>query len=143
LLSRALCRVLQLIRLVGGRDTDLAIEVVVLRHEAAVLRRQVHRPALEPAARAVLAGLARLLPRQRLEHLCAQPATVLRWHRNLLAKRWTYPPASRGDRLSRQAPTPPGYEEPILWAASSMSTGRQPELDGRGSRHPQAASSTS
>ncbi|MHB1763160.1 MAG: integrase, partial [Acidimicrobiales bacterium] len=68
-LYRAYCRVLQLIRLIGRRDTDLAIEVVVLRHEVAVLRRQVHRPALEPADRAVLAGLARLLTRQRLGHL--------------------------------------------------------------------------
>jgi putative transposase len=72
-LYRAFCRVLQLIRLVFRRDTDLAIEVVILRHEVAVLRRQhqVHRPALEPADRAVLAGLARLLPRHRLGHFFA------------------------------------------------------------------------
>ena len=90
-LYRAYCRVLQLIRLIGRRDTDLAIEVVILRHEVAVLRRHVHRPALEPADRAVLAGLARLLTRQRLGHLFVQPATLLRWHRDLVAKRWTYP----------------------------------------------------
>jgi putative transposase len=90
-LYRAYCRVLQLIRLIGRRDTDLAIEVVILRHEVALLRRQVHRPALEPADRAVLAGLARLLTRQRLGHLFVQPATLLRWHRDLVAKRWTYP----------------------------------------------------
>ncbi|EQD36182.1 integrase catalytic region, partial [mine drainage metagenome] len=64
----AFCRVLQLIRLIGHSDTDLAIEVVMLRHEVAVLRRQVRRPALQSADRAVLAGLARLLPRQRLGH---------------------------------------------------------------------------
>jgi putative transposase len=58
---RAFCRVLQLIRLIGRRDTDFATEVVMLRHEVAVLRRQVHRPALQSADRAVLAGLARLL----------------------------------------------------------------------------------
>jgi putative transposase len=91
LLYRAFCRVLQLIRLVGRSDTDLAIEVVMLRHEVVVLRRQVHRPALEPADRAVLAGLARLLPRHRLGHLFVQPVTLLRWHRDLVAKRWTYP----------------------------------------------------
>jgi len=90
-LYRAFWRVLQLIRLIGRRDTDLAIEVVILRHEVAVLRRQVHRPALEPADRAVLAGLARLLTRQRLGHLFVQPSTLLRWHRDLVAKRWTYP----------------------------------------------------
>ena len=90
-LYRAFWRVLQLIRLIARKDTDLAIEAVVLRHEVAVLRRQVHRPALEPADRALLAGLARLLTRQRLEHLFVQPATLLRWHRGLVAKRWTYP----------------------------------------------------
>ena len=81
----AFCRILQLIRLVGSSDTDLAIEVVMLRHEVAVLRRQVHRPALETADRAVLAGLARLLPRQHLVHFFVQPATLLRWHRDLAA----------------------------------------------------------
>ena len=90
-LYRAFCRVLQLVRLARRSDTDLAIEVVMLRHEVAVLRRQVHRPMLQPADRAVLAGLARLLPRQRLGRLFVQPATLLRWHRALVAKRWTYP----------------------------------------------------
>ena len=77
-LYRAFRRVLQLIRLISRSDTDLAIEVVVLRHEVAVLRRQVHRPALEPADRAVLAGLAGLLTRQRLGGFFVQPSTVLR-----------------------------------------------------------------
>ena len=89
-LYRAFCRVLQLVRLISRRDTDLAIEVVVLRHEVAVLRRQVHRPALDPADRAVLSGLARLLARQRLGQLFVQPATLRRWHRDLVAKRWTH-----------------------------------------------------
>jgi transposase len=88
-LYRAFGRVLQLIQLIGRGHTDLAIEVVVLRHEVAVLRRQVHRPALEPADRAVLAGLARRLTRKRLGHLFVQPSTLLRWHRDLVAKRWT------------------------------------------------------
>jgi putative transposase len=90
-LYRAFCRVLHLIRLIGHSDTDLAIEVVVLRHEVAVLRRQVHRPAPEPADRAVLAGLARLLPRQRLRRFFVQPQTLLRWHRDLVARHWAYP----------------------------------------------------
>jgi len=77
-LYRAFCRVLQLIRLIGRSGTDLAIEVVMLRHEVAVLRRQVHRPALQPADRAVLAGLARLLPRRRLGRFFVPPETLLR-----------------------------------------------------------------
>jgi len=90
-LYRAFCRVLQLIRLIFRSNTEIAIEVVMLRHEVTVLRRQVHRPALEPADRAVLAGLARLLPRHRLGRFFVQPATFLRWHRDLVTKRWTYP----------------------------------------------------
>jgi hypothetical protein len=90
-LYRAFYRVLQLVRLTLRPDTDLAIEVVTLRHEVAVLRRQVHRPLLEPADRALLAGLARLLPRHCLGCVFVQPATLLRWHRDLVAQRWTYP----------------------------------------------------
>jgi putative transposase len=90
-LYRAFCRVLQLIRLLCRSDTDLAVEVVVLRHQVAVLRRQVHRPALEPADRAVLAGLSGLLPRRRLGRFFVRPETLLRWHRDLVARHWTYP----------------------------------------------------
>jgi transposase InsO family protein len=90
-LYRAFCRVLQLVRLTRRSDSDLAIEVVMLRHEMAVLRRQIHRPVLQPADRAVLAGLARLLPRRRLGRFFVQPDTLLRWHRHLVAKHWTYP----------------------------------------------------
>jgi hypothetical protein len=87
----AFCRVLQLIRLIGRSDTDLAIGVVMVRHEVAVLRRQVHRPALEPADRAVLAGLTRLLPQRRLRRLFARPETLLHRHRDLVDRHSTYP----------------------------------------------------
>ena len=90
-LYRAFVRVLQLVRLSCRKDSYLAVEVVMLRHEVAVLRRQVHRPVLQPADRAVLAGLVRLLPRLRQGRCFVQPATLLRWHRDLVAKRWTYP----------------------------------------------------
>ena len=64
---------------------------MILRHEVAVLRRQVHRPALQPADRAVLAARWRLLPRLRQGRFFVQPATLLRWHRDPIAKRWNYP----------------------------------------------------
>ena len=140
-LYRAFCRALQLIRLIYRGDTDLAVEVVMLRHEVAVLRRQVYRPALEPADRAVLAGLARLLPRHRLGHLFVQPSTLLRWHRDLVAKRWTYPHGRTGRpaipkgttavvlRLANENPQW-GYRrihgELAPWASSS-----QPRASGR------------
>ena len=69
---------------------DLAIEVVMLRHEVSVLRRQVARPILRPLDRAVLAGLSRVLSPARRGRFVVQPETLLRWHRDLVRRRWTY-----------------------------------------------------
>lgn len=87
----AFVRILQLLRLFRRDTEELAIEVVVLRHEVAVLHRQVARPALRPSDRALLAGLSRLLGRQRLNRFFIQPETLLRWHRDLVRRRWNYP----------------------------------------------------
>jgi hypothetical protein len=82
----AFVRTLRLVGLRRRDADDLAIEVVMLRHEVAVLRRQVVRPALRPADRAVLAGLARLLTRAKIGRFFVQPDTLLRWHRELVKK---------------------------------------------------------
>jgi len=87
----AFVRGLELLRLQRSDAADLAIEVIVLRHEIAVLRRQVTRPALRPADRALLAGLSRLLSRTKRNRFFVQPETLLRWHRDLVRRRWTYP----------------------------------------------------
>src|SRR2546423_15714964 len=75
-----------------------AVEIAVLRHQLAVLRRQVSRPRYTPADRMLLAALARLVPRERRAGLLGTPATLLRWHRALVARRWTYPHPGRGRR---------------------------------------------
>ncbi len=62
----------------------------MLRHEVAMLRRPVARPALRPADRAVLALFSRLIPWHLLGRFSVQPDTLLRWHRDLVRRKWTY-----------------------------------------------------
>jgi putative transposase len=92
LLRQVLQMLTQLARDGGAKD----LEILVLRHQVAVLRRQVTRPRLEPADRLVLAVLSRLLPRPRWSAFFVTPTTLLRWHRELIARRWTYPHARPG-----------------------------------------------
>jgi putative transposase len=85
----ALRRRVQLILLCFRSADAKETEILVLRQELAVLRRQQPCPRLQPTDRALLAALSRLLPRARWSVFLARPETLLRWHRRLVRRRWT------------------------------------------------------
>jgi hypothetical protein len=117
LLRQILQMLTQLARDGGAKD----VELLILRHQVAVLRRQVHRPDLQPEDRVVLAALSRLLPRPRWSAFFVTPATLLRWHRQLIARHWTYPHARPGrppvDRELRDLVLRLAAENPTLGAS--------------------------
>src|SRR5436190_8791452 len=87
----SLRRLLELVVLRFRSDRAKEIEILLLRHQLRVLERQVARPALTPADRALLAAFSRVLPRQAWKRsLFVTPGTLLRWHRELVARRWTF-----------------------------------------------------
>jgi putative transposase len=109
-------QVLGLISLLGRTASSKDVELLVLRHEVAVLRRTNPRPRVDWADRAVLAALIRRLPRSQRGHRVVTPGTILRWHRRLVRKRWTYPNrcgrppvddvlAALVERMARENPT--------------------------------------
>jgi hypothetical protein len=104
----ALRRSLELVLLCFRSAEAKEIEILVLRQELAVLHRQHPRPRLQAADRALLAALSRLLPRARRSLFLVQPETLLRWHRRMVARRWTYPAISigrvGGGSLTRRLP---------------------------------------
>src|SRR6266849_8379206 len=84
--------------LVGRRRSELAkdIELLVLRHQLGVLRRQHPRPSMLAADRALLAALTRVLPSGHRQRLIVKPQTLLRWHRELVRRKWVQPTPKLG-----------------------------------------------
>jgi putative transposase len=117
LLYWSLRRLLELIVLRMRSEREKEIEILVLRHQLQVLERQVACPQLRPADRALLAAFSRALPRRAWSSFLVTPTTLLRWHRELVGRRWTYPhrrpgrPATPDDvrtlvlRLARENPS--------------------------------------
>src|ERR671931_1826160 len=89
-------RLFELLILFGRSERAKEVEILVLRHELQVLRRQVARPRLRSADRVLLAALSQLLPQAQRRSFLVQPATLLRWHRALVRRRWTHEGRRRG-----------------------------------------------
>jgi putative transposase len=109
----SLRRIVELLMLRRRSEREKEIEILLLRHQLRVLRRQVARPELTQADRALLAAFGRVLPRRALRtSLFVTPATLLRWHRELVARRWTYQHRRRG-----RPPTPAEVRELVVQLA--------------------------
>jgi putative transposase len=85
------CRLFELVVLLGRGERSKELEILVLRHELSILQRQVKRPQFTPHDRMFLAALSRVLPRRSWHRFIVTPETLLRWHRQLVARHWTYP----------------------------------------------------
>jgi putative transposase len=97
---RAALRVFGWLALLARSDRAKDAEILLLRHQIAILQRQAGTPKLSWADRAILSALARLLPRGHLRQLrlIISPRTLLRWHADLIRQRWAYPRRTPGDR---------------------------------------------
>ena len=116
LLYQTLVQVLSWLALFARSSTSKDAEILLLRHEVAVLRRTNPKPRLQWTDRAVLAALARLIPKALRAHRIVTPETLLRWHRRLVAATWRQPKAPG------RPPTPDDVVKSILRLAAENST---------------------
>ena len=117
-----LVRVLSWLALLARSDAAKDVEILMLRHEVAVLRRTNPRPTLTWLDRAVLSALSRLLPAPLRRLRLVSPRTLLRWHAQLVARRWTYPRRRPG-----RPPTPQPIRALVLRMARENPAGATDE----------------
>jgi putative transposase len=129
LLYLIMIRVFGWLVLLGRSEASEEAEIMVLRHEVAVLRRQVSRPRPNWADRAVLAALACLLPGVLRAHRLVTPGTLLSWHKRLVTCRWTYPKRPGRPRAS------PDIRDLVLRMALQNPPGDTGRTAGEQSRH--------
>jgi putative transposase len=110
-------RLLGALALLLRSEVSKEAEILVLRHQLAVLRRQVARPRPSWADRALISALARLLPKSRRVGLLVTPGTLLRWHADLVKRRWTYKRKTPG-----RPPTEPTMHALVLRLAAENPT---------------------
>jgi putative transposase len=98
------CRLFAFALLLARSDRSKELEILLLRHELSILRRKVRRPQLTQSDRLLLAALSRVVARRSWRAFLVRPETLLRWHRRIVARRWTYP---------RRRPGRPPLEPPV------------------------------
>ena len=124
------------------REASKDAELLVLRHENTVLRRTHPRSRLDWADRAILAALIRLLPGKLRTHRLVTSGTVLRWHRRLTARKWTYPHRT-GDRQSApRSPRSSSGSPPRTTAGDTSESGASCSSSVTGSARPRSAGSS-
>jgi len=110
------CRLFSLVLLLARSDGSKELELLVLRHELSILQRQARRPQLAGSDRLLLAALSRVVPRRSWHAFLVTPETLLRWHRRIVARRWTHPRRRPG-----RPPLDPEVRELILRLARENS----------------------
>jgi putative transposase len=116
LLYWGLRRLVELVVIALRSEDAKEVEILVLRHQLCVLKRQVKRADLQPHDRALLAAASRVLPKPRWPSLFVRPETVLRWHRSLVGRSWTY------SRRQGRPPKPAGVRQLVIRLAGENPT---------------------
>ena len=107
----------------SGDEREREVEILVLRHQVKVLSRKAGRPKLRRLDRLLLAAVSRVLPKDRWASFIVTPATLLRWHRELVRRKWTYRHKRTGRRplILRSTPLCAAWQERIRAGATSGS----------------------